>query len=224
MLVVEDDRKMAAAMRRGLQAAGLVVDVTSSGADAPWMVDAVEYQAIVLDVMLPEIDGFELCRRLRNTGVNVPIIMVTARDAVEDRIAGLDVGADDYLVKPFSLAELLARLRALHRRGLQHKGALLEVGSLKLDPATRRVWRNEVEIKLSGKEFALLEAFMSRPGAVLGYQTLLDAGWDMGYEHRSNVVEVYVRYLREKIDRPFGLATLETVRGFGYRLRDNGDE
>ena len=169
--------------------------------------------------MLGELDGFELCRRLRNDRVQVPIIMVTARDSVDDRVRGLDVGADDYLVKPFSVAELLARLRALDRRGPQQKSPVLQVGSLRLDPATRRVWRTDVELKLSAKEFALLEKFMSHPDQVLTHQALLDAGWDLGYEHRSNVVEVYIRYFREKIDRPFGLSTLETAHGVGYRLR-----
>jgi two-component system OmpR family response regulator len=217
--VVDDDPKMATAMRRGLQAAGIVVDVTESGSEAEWMVHAAEYQALILDVMLPEFDGFELCRRLRSGNVRVPIIMVTARDAVEDRVRGLDVGADDYLVKPFSLQELLARLRALDRRGPQQKPVILEVGTLKLDPAARRAWRGNVEVVLTAKEFSLLERFMTHPGQVLSYQSLLDAGWDLGYEHRSNVVEVYIRYLREKIDRPFGIKSLETVRGVGYRLR-----
>ena len=216
--MVEDDRKMAAAMHRGLQTAGMVVDVTQSGSDAEWMVHAAEYQALILDVMLPDLDGFELCQRLRTKKVQVPIIMVTARDSVEDRVRGLDVGADDYLVKPFSLAELLARLRALDRRGPQQKPAVLQVGSLRLDPGSRRVWRGDVEVDLTAKEFSLLERFMSHPGQVLSYQSLLDAGWDLGYEHRSNVVEVYIRYLREKIDRPFGVKSLETVRGVGYRL------
>jgi two-component system OmpR family response regulator len=217
--VVEDDPKMATAMRRGLQAAGIVVDVTESGSEAEWMVHAAEYQALILDVMLPEFDGFELCRRLRSGNVRVPIIMVTARDAVEDRVRGLDVGADDYLVKPFSLQELLARLRAVDRRGPQQKPVILEVGTLKLDPDARRAWRGNVEVVLTAKEFSLLERFMTHPGQVLSYQSLLDAGWDLGYEHRSNVVEVYIRYLREKIDRPFGIKSLETVRGVGYRLR-----
>jgi two-component system, OmpR family, response regulator len=152
----------------------------------------------------------------------VPIIMVTAWDAVEDRIQGLDAGADDYLTKPFSLAELLARLRALVRRGPAYNDTVVRVGPLRLDPASRQVWRGDAEITLSAKQFALLDAFMRRPGQVLSYQQLLDAAWDFGYEHRSNVVEVYVRYLREKIDRPFGVKSLETVRGVGYRLRRDG--
>jgi two-component system OmpR family response regulator len=177
---------------------------------------------LVLDVMLPDIDGFETCRRLRAERVWVPIIMLTARDAIEDRVRGLDQGADDYLTKPFSLAELLARLRALARRGPVERPAVLEVGDLRLDPATWQVWRGDAEIGLSAREFAVLETFMRRPGQVLSHLQLLDAAWDLGYEQRSNVVEVYVRYLREKIDRPFGIKSLETVRGVGYRLRRDG--
>ena len=222
VLVVEDDVKMAAAIGRALHGAGVVADVTVSGDDAQWMVHAADYDAIVLDVMLPDVDGFEICRRLRSVGVWVPIIMVTARDAVEDRVRGLDVGADDYLTKPFSLAELLARLRALARRGPAQNPIVVHVGSLTLDPATRQVWRDDTEVALSAKEFALLGAFMRHPGQVLSHRQLLDAAWDLGYEHRSNVVEVYVRYLREKIDRPFGMTSLETVRGAGYRLRRDG--
>jgi two-component system, OmpR family, response regulator len=222
VLFVEDDVRMAAAVRRALRGAGVVADVATTGADALWMVRAAEYDAVVLDVMMPELDGFETCRRLRTEGVWVPIIMLTARDAVEDRVRGLDTGADDYLTKPFSLAELLARLRALARRGTVERPAVMEVGPLRLDPATRRVWRGEQEVALSAREFALLEAFMRRPGQVLSQSQLLDAAWDLGYEHRSNVVEVYVRYLREKLDRPFGVVSLETVRGMGYRLRKDG--
>ncbi|HEY7565243.1 MAG TPA: response regulator transcription factor [Acidimicrobiia bacterium] len=223
VLIVEDDVKLGAAMRRALAGAGVIADVTADGDDALWMVGAAEYQAVVLDVMLPGVvDGFEVCRRLRAADFKIPIIMVTARDAVEDRVRGLDAGADDYLTKPFSLAELLARLRALARRSPTLTGTQIEVGSLRLDPATRQVWRGAAELTLTAKEFALLEAFMRRPGQVLTYQQLLDAAWDFGYEHRSNVVEVYVRYLREKIDRPFGVTSIETVRGAGYRLLADG--
>jgi two-component system OmpR family response regulator len=222
VLFVEDDVRMAAAVRRALRAAGVVADVAATGGDALWMVRAAEYDAVVLDVMMPDLDGFETCRRLRREGVWVPIIMLTARDSVEDRVRGLDTGADDYLTKPFSLAELLARLRALARRGTVERPSVIELGALRLDPATRRVWRGEHEIALSAREFALLEAFMRRPGQVLSQSQLLDAAWDLGYEHRSNVVEVYVRYLREKIDRPFDVVSLETVRGMGYRLRKDG--
>jgi two-component system, OmpR family, response regulator len=219
VLIVEDDPKLSAALRRGLRHEGLLADVAERGEDALWMAESTEFDAVLLDVMLPGIDGFETCRRLRADGVWTPIIMLTARDAVPDRVRGLDVGADDYLVKPFALDELLARLRALVRRGTVTRPVVLEVGDLRMDPSTRRVWRGDAEIDLSAKEFALLETFMRRPGEVLSHLQLLEHAWDADYENRSNVVEVYVRYLREKIDRPFGVASLETVRGAGYRLR-----
>ncbi len=222
MLVVEDDVKMAAAIRRGLRFEGIIVDLAEGGEQAIRQVGATEYDAVLLDVMLPDLDGFETCRRLRSQGIWVPILMLTARDAIEDRVRGLDTGADDYLTKPFSLAELTARLRALARRGPVERPTVLEVGDLQLDPATHEVFRGEDEIKLSAREFALLETFIRRPGQVLTQLQLLEAAWDLGYEHRSNVVEVYVRYLREKIDRPFGVKSLETVRGAGYRLRKDG--
>jgi two-component system OmpR family response regulator len=218
VLVVEDDVKMAALLRRGLVEEGLAADVARTGDDALWMADATEYDAIVLDVMLPGKDGFEVCRRLRESGRWAPVLMLTARDAVEDRVAGLDAGADDYLTKPFSFAELLARLRALARRAPPERPSVLEAGDLTLDPATRQVRRGDAEIQLSTKEFALLETFMRRPGEVLSRYQLLEHCWDYGYENRSNVVDVYVRYLREKIDRPFGRDTLQTVRGAGYRF------
>jgi two-component system OmpR family response regulator len=219
VLVVEDDVKMASLLRRGLLEEGLAADVARTGDDALWMAEATEYDAIVLDVMLPGADGFEVCRRLREAGRWSPVLMLTARDAVEDRVAGLDAGADDYLTKPFSFAELLARLRALARRAPLERPTVLEADDLRLDPATRRAWRGDVEIGLSAKEFALLETFMRRPGDVLSRLHLLEHCWDYGYENRSNVVDVYVRYLREKIDRPFGRKSLETVRGAGYRFR-----
>ena len=219
VLVVEDDVKMASLLRRGLVEEGLAADVARTGDDALWMAQATEYDAIVLDVMLPGADGFEVCRRLREAGRWSPVLMLTARDAVEDRVAGLDAGADDYLTKPFSFAELLARLRAIARRAPLERPTVLEAGDLRLDPATRRAWRGDVEIGLSAKEFALLETFMRRPGEVLSRYQLLEHCWDYGYENRSNVVDVYVRYLREKIDRPFGRKSLETVRGAGYRFR-----
>ena len=160
--------------------------------------------------------------RLRESGIWAPVLMLTARDAVDDRVAGLDGGADDYLTKPFSFAELLARLRALARRGPVERPAVLEVGDLKLDPAARRVWRGETDIALSAKELALLEAFMRRPGRILDRFQLIEHAWDGAYENRSNVVEVYMWYLRQKIDKPFGVRSLETVRGAGYRLRKDG--
>jgi two-component system OmpR family response regulator len=219
ILIVEDNVKMASLIRRGLRAEGMAADVAVRGEDALWMAGATDYDAIVLDVMLPGIDGFEVCRRLRSDGVWSPVLMLTARDAVEDRVAGLDGGADDYLTKPFSFAELLARLRALARRGSVERPAVVEVGDLRLDPSTRQVWRADTEISLSAKEYALLETFMRRPGDVLSRFQLLEHAWEYDYENRSNVVDVYVRYLREKIDRPFGVESIETVRGVGYRLR-----
>jgi two-component system, OmpR family, response regulator len=222
VLVVEDEQRMAAAIRRGLRFEGLVVDLAGDGEEGLRAARATAYDAVVLDVMMPGLDGFETCARMRKEGIRVPVLMLTARDAVEDRVRGLDGGADDYLTKPFSLSELTARLRALVRRGPIEQEAVLEAGNLRLDPATREVHRGDVEIDLSAREFALLETFMRRPGQVLGQLQLLESAWDLGYEQRSNVVEVYVRYLREKIDRPFGLKSIETVRGVGYRLRRDG--
>jgi two-component system, OmpR family, response regulator len=219
VLIVEDEVKMASLIRRGMREEGMAPDVAVRGEDALWMAGSTDYDAIVLDVMLPGIDGFETCRRLRSDGVWSPILMLTARDSVEDRVSGLDGGADDYLTTPCSFGELLARLRALARRGPVERPVLLEVGDLRLDPATRQVWRGDTEIALSAKEFSLLEVFMRRPGEVLSRFQLLEHGWDYDYENRSNVVDVYVRYLREKIDRPFGRDSIETVRGAGYRLR-----
>src|SRR4051794_36686907 len=194
---------MAAAIRRGLRYEGLVVDVVGDGEQALRTVGATDYDAVVLDVMLPGLDGFETCRRLRADGNWLPVLMLTARDDVEDRVRGLDGGADDYLIKPFSLAELTARLRALARRGPVERPTVLEVGDLRLDPATREVRRGDTEIELSAREFGLLETLMRSPGTVFTQTQLLEAAWDLGYEQRSNVVEVYIRYLREKIDRPF---------------------
>ena len=207
---------MAALVRRGLTEEGAAVDVARTGEDALWMASSAPYDAVVLDVMLPGIDGFETCRRLRADGVWTPVLLLTARDSVDDRVAGLDGGADDYLTKPFSFAELSAR------RGQRERPAVLEVGGLRLDPATRQAWRGDERIDLSTKEFALLEAFMRRPGDVLSRLDLLEHAWDFGYENRSNVIDVYVRYLREKVDRPFGVTSIETVRGAGYRLREDG--
>jgi two-component system, OmpR family, response regulator len=222
LLIVEDDLKLAGLLRRGLSDEGLAVDVARSGEDALWMAAATPYDAVVLDVMLPGIDGFETCRRLRDEDVWAPVLLLTARDSVEDRVAGLDGGADDYLTKPFSFAELSARLRALVRRGHPERPAVLTVGDLRLDPATRRAWRGDQEIELSRKEFALMEVFMRRPGDVLSRLALLEHAWDFGYENRSNVIDVYVRYLREKVDRPFGVESIQTVRGAGYRLSEDG--
>jgi two-component system OmpR family response regulator len=222
VLVVEDEKKMAALIQRGLGEQGLEVDLAASGEDGLRRADAREYDAIVLDVILPGIDGFETCRRLRGAGVGSPVLMLTARGALGDRVAGLDGGADDYLVKPFSFAELLARLRALVRRERLASPELLEVGGLRLDPGSRRAWRVEEAIDLSEQESSLLATFMRNPGVVLSRARLIEEAWASDYEHRSNVVEVYVRYLRGKIDVPFEVRSLETVRGAGYRLRKDG--
>jgi two-component system, OmpR family, response regulator len=217
ILVVEDEVKLASLIRRGLREDGLLADVAIRGEDALWMACATEYDAIVLDVMLPGIDGLETCRRLRAEGVRAPILMLTARGEVPDRIAGLNVGADDYVAKPFSFGELVARLHALTRRGPIQRLPVLEVGDLRLDPVEHRAWRGEHELDLSAREFLLLATLMRHPGAAMTRQQLLDHAWD-GDQTQSNVVDVYIRYLRDKIDRPFGRASIETVRGVGYRL------
>jgi two-component system OmpR family response regulator len=222
VLVVEDEVKMAGLIRRGLRAEGFAVDVAAQGEDALWRAAATVYDAIILDVMLPGIDGFEVCRRLRAEGVWAPVLMLTARDAVRDRVAGLDRGADDYLTKPFAYVELLARLRALVRRGPVERPTELRVGDLSLDPARKRVRRGETEIDLSARELAVLETFMRHPGEVLSRFQILEHVWDYDYENRSNIVDSYVRFLRRKIDRPFGVRSIETVRGSGYRLREDG--
>jgi two-component system OmpR family response regulator len=214
---------MAALIRRGLAREGLAVDVAGTGADALWLAQAHAYDAIVLDVLLPGLDGFETCRRLRADGVWSPVLMLTARDAVEDRVAGLDAGADDYVVKPFAFAELLARLRALTRRGELERPAVLAVDDITLDPATRVVTRAGSPVELSAKEFALLETFMRRPGEVLSRLQLLEHAWDFAYENRSNIIDVYVRRLRRKLGEPAGACAIETVRGVGYRLRRSGE-
>jgi two-component system, OmpR family, response regulator len=218
VLVVEDEVRMADVIRRSLTREGHAADVAPDGESALWMAAAVDYDAVVLDVMLPGRSGFEACRSLRERGVWSPVLMLTARDAVQDRVAGLDSGADDYLVKPFALAELHARLRSLTRRGARARPTVLSVGGLSLDPARREVRRDGVEIQLTAKEFALLEALMRRPGEVLTRLELIEHAWDIAYESRSNVVDVYVRRLRAKIDAPFGVDSLQTVRGAGYRL------
>jgi two-component system OmpR family response regulator len=211
---------MARVLERGLREEGYAVDLAHDGADATWHATETTYDAIVLDVMLPDADGFEVCRMLRERDVWVPVLMLTARDAIGDRVAGLDAGADDYLTKPFSFEELLARLRALVRRGAPERPAVLRVGDLSLDPATRRVERAGMPIDLTAKEFSLLGYLMGHPGEVLSRTQLLEHVWDFAYDGDSNVVDVYVRYLRKKIDRPFGTDTIETVRGAGYRLRE----
>ena len=224
LLVIEDSVKRAAVLKRALEEEGYAVDVARTGEDGLWLAVENPNDVIILDVRLPDMDGFEVCRRLRERGQWAPVIMLTARDTVADRVRGLDAGADDYLTKPFSFSELAARTRALLRRGAAERPAVLTAGDLSLDPAARTVCRGHVTIDLSAKEFALLEYFMRHPGEVLSRARVIEHVWDFAYESGSNVVDVYVRYLREKIDRPFGRRTLETVRGAGYRLRGSATD
>jgi two-component system OmpR family response regulator len=220
LLVVEDEARLALLLKRGLEEQGYVVDVTGDGAEALWLATEADYDTIVLDVMLPGLDGLEVTRRLRASEQWAPVLLLTARDGIDDRVAGLDTGADDYLAKPFSFAELAARVRALVRRSQAERPAVLEVGDLRLDPARRQAWRGREPLDLSPKEFALLELFLSHPGEVLTRTRILEHVWEFAYDPASNVVDQYVGYLRRKIDRPFGREDLETVRGVGYRLRE----
>ena len=215
VLVVEDEARMAGLLKRALQEEGHAVDVAADGQEGLWLATENAYAAIVLDVMLPGLDGFGVCRRLRESGSWVPVLMLTARDAVRDRVQGLDAGADDYLVKPFSLLELAARLRALARRDDRPRPVILAEGDLRLDPAAKRAWRAETELHLSPKEFALLEFFLRHAGRVLTRSQIIEVVWDFAYDGGSNVVDQYVNYLRRKIGRH----DIETVRGMGYRLR-----
>lgn len=217
-LVVEDEPKMADLIRRGLVEEGHAVDVAGCGEDAIWMSQATAYDVILLDVMLPGIDGIVTCARMRAAGVQSPVLMLTARTAVVDRVNSLDAGADDHLAKPFDIEELLARLRALGRRGPIDHAPILRAGGLALDPATHRAWRGEVAVELSAREFCILELLMRRAGRVVSRFDILEHGWDSGTEHRSNVIDVHVRRLREKIDHPFGTHTIQTIRGEGYRI------
>ena len=219
ILVVEDNVELASLIRQGLRDQGLLADIAIRGEDALWMAASSPYSVLTVDARLPGIDGFEVCRRLRNGGVRTPILMLTGLDDVEDRIAGLDAGADDYLVKPFDFGELAARLRALSRRVPTERDVVLQVADIELDPATRRVRRSQVEIPLSAKEFQLLEVFMRHPDQVLSRYQLLEGAWDSGHEHRSNIIDVYVGHLRAKLDGAFGTQSFDTVRGVGYRLR-----
>jgi two-component system OmpR family response regulator len=213
---------MADLLKRGLEHEGYAVDVAESGEQAVWAGTEVAYDAVVLDAMIPAPDGFEVCRSWREAGRWMPVLMLTARDAIDDRVRGLDVGADDYLTKPFAFAELFARLRALLRRGPLERPSVLRAGDLTYDPATKVVCRGGTEIALSAKELALLEYFLRNAGVVLSRTDIIDHVWDFAYDGTSNVVDVYVRYLREKIDRPFDRHAIETVRGSGYRLNADG--
>lgn len=213
---------MANLLRKGLEEEGYAVDHTTDGGEAVWFGTENEYDAAVLDLMLPGTDGFDVCRAWRDAGRTFPILMLTARDGVGDKITGLDVGADDYLTKPFSFEELLARLRALLRRGEVRPTSILAVGDLRLDPARHEVERDGEKIDLTAKEFSLLEYLMMNAGRVLTRRQLIEHVWDFAYEGDSNVVDVYIRYLREKIDRPYRTDSIETVRGVGYRIKDPG--
>jgi two-component system, OmpR family, response regulator len=223
ILLVEDHAKLAGLLRHGLREEGITADLASNGTDGLWRATEETYDVLVLDVMLPDLDGVEVCRRLRAAEVVTPVLMLTAVGSVPDRVTGLEAGADDYLVKPFAFDELLARLRALARRGSVTTTDEVRVGDLRLDPRTRRVFRADTEVVLTGQEFALLEAMARRPGEVLSREQLVHLAWDLAYEARSNVVDVCVKGLRDRIDRPFGRRSVETVRGLGYRLvRDPG--
>jgi two-component system, OmpR family, response regulator len=219
VLIVEDEPKLANLLRKGLTAQGLAADIARDADEAMWMATATAYDVITLDVMLPRTNGFTLCRDLRRHGITTPVLMITALDTIHDRVTGLDSGADDYLAKPFSFEELFARLRALARRPREVRMPVLTVGKLQLDPAARTVHFGESPIELTRKEFALLEALMRRPGEAVSRFDLLECAWDDSYDNRSNIVDVYIGYLRQKVDRPFGTDNIETVRGFGYRLR-----
>jgi len=221
VLVVEDEERMAALLERGLREEGYAVDVASDGPNGLWMATENDYDAVLLDIMLPGFDGFDVCRRMREAGRWAPVLLLTAREAVEDRVHGLDAGADDYVTKPFSFAELAARVRALIRRGPGSRPAALEVGDLRLNPATHQAFRGDVELALSPKEMAVLELLMRNAGAVVTRTQILEHAWDSEYDGESNVVDQYIAYLRKKVDRPFGRHDIETVRGIGYRIRND---
>jgi two-component system, OmpR family, response regulator len=222
VLVVEDEKRLAAGLRKGLEAEGFAVDVALDGSDGLWMAREHPYDAIVLDILLPGTNGYKLCATLRREGVWTPILMLTAKGGEWDEVEALDTGADDYLTKPFAYAVLVARLRALLRRGARQRPVVLEAGDLRLDPAARRTWRGEVELELTSRELALLEFLLQRRGEVVSKREILEHVWDYDFEGDPNIVEVYVWHLRNKLDRPFGRETIQTVRGAGYRLAADG--
>jgi len=222
ILVVEDEERLAEGLRAGLAADGFAVDVALNGTDGLWLAREEPFDAIVLDLMLPGVNGYRVCQTLRAEGVWTPILMLTAKDGEWDEVEGLDTGADDYLTKPFSHAVLVARLRALLRRGARERPAVLAAGDLRLDPAARRVWRGETELSLTSRELSLLEFLLRRRGEVLSKREILAHVWDFEFDGDPNIVEVYVRHLRDKVDRPFGRAAIETLRGAGYRLDADG--
>jgi two-component system, OmpR family, response regulator len=222
VLVVEDEKRLAAGLRNGLEAEGFAVDVAVDGTDGLWMAREHRFDAIVLDVMLPGVNGYRICATLREERIWTPILMLTAKDGEWDEVEALDTGADDYLTKPFSYAVLLARLRSLLRRGARERPAVLAAGDLRMDPAARRVWRGDTEVELTARELALLELLLRRRGEVLPKREILTHVWDYDFEGDANIVEVYVGHLRNKLDRPFGRGSIQTVRGSGYRLAANG--
>ena len=222
VLVVEDEKRLAAGLKKGLEAEGLATDVALDGTDGLWMAREHPYDAIVLDVMLPGINGYRLCATLREEGIWTPILMLTAKDGEHDQADALDTGADDYVTKPFSYVVLVARLRALIRRGAGERPAILHAGDLRLDPGARRAWRAEVEVALTAREMALLEFLLRRKGDVVSKGEILDHVWDYAFEGDPNIVEVYIGHLRNKLDRPFARNAIETVRGAGYRLAADG--
>ena len=222
VLVVDDEVRLADSIRRGLVAEGFAVDVANTGPDGLWMARENAYDAIVLDLMLPGMNGYKVCETLRAEHIWTPVLMLTAKDGEWDQVEGLDTGADDYLTKPFSFPVLVARIRAVTRRGAAERPAVLEAGDLRLDPASRKVSRGDVEIALTSRELSMLEFLLRRRDDVVSKQQILDAVWDFAFEGDPNIVEVYVRHLRNKIDRPFGRESIQTVRGAGYRLAGNG--
>jgi two-component system OmpR family response regulator len=222
VLVVEDERTLADGLRRGLEAEGFAADVAHDGADGLHLALEHPYDAIVLDLMLPGMSGFQVCAALRDAGVWTPIVVLTAKDGEYDEAEALDTGADDYVTKPFSYVALVARLRALIRRGAGERPPILEAGDLRFDPGARRAWRADVEVRLTAREASLLEFLLRRAGQVVSKTEVLDHVWDDRFDGDLNIVEVYVRHLRNKLDRPFGRAAIETVRGAGYRLDVDG--
>ena len=222
VLVVEDEKRLAVGLRKGLEAEGFAVDVALDGADGLWMAREHAYDAVVLDILLPGMNGHKVCATLRQEGVWTPVLVLTAKDGEWDEVEALDTGADDYLTKPFAYAVLLARLRALLRRGARERPVVLEAGDIRLDPAARRAWRGGVEVELTPREFALLEFLLHRRGEVVSKREILEHVWDYDFEGDANIVEVYVWHLRNKLDRPFGRDAIQTVRGAGYRLVADG--
>lgn len=222
VLVVEDEKRLAAGLKKGLEAEGFAADIALDGIDGLWMAREHPYDAIVLDIMLPGMNGFKVCAALRDEGIWTPILVLTAKDGELDEAEALDTGADDYLTKPFSYLVLLARLRALIRRGVQERPAVLEAGDLRFDPSARRAFRGETEVHLTAREMALLEFLLRRKGDVMAKRDILEHVWDYDFEGDPNIVEVYIRHLRNKLDRPFGRSAIETLRGAGYRLAADG--